>query len=128
MVREPRWPTTERNGSPRCCRAGVAAISTRRLQSTAGQIESTIAVIGDSDFADNRAFNQWGNSDFLLNTINFLAEEKDLIAIRPKEGLGDTVFLTASQGRLIFLLCVVLLPLSVIVFGVSVFVSNRKKG
>lgn len=90
--------------------------------------ESKVLVIGDSDFASNSAFRISGNADFLLNMINFLAEEKDLVAIRPKEGLGDRLFLTASEGRFIFLVSVVVLPLSVIGVGVSVFVRRRKSG
>ena len=43
-------------------------------------------------------------------------------------GLGDAIFLTAREGRMVFLLCVVLLPLSVVAFGASVFVQNRKRG
>ncbi|NIM19447.1 MAG: hypothetical protein GTO51_03595 [Candidatus Latescibacteria bacterium] len=89
---------------------------------------SKIIVFGDSDFAGNSSFRISGNSDFLLNTISFLAEEEDLISIRPKEALGDRIFLTASQGRLVFLLCVVLLPLAVISIGTTIFVKRRRSG
>ena len=98
------------------------------LPSPSGPDESQIVVFGDSDFADNSAFRVSGNADLFLNVINYLAEEKDLIAIRPKEALGDRLFLTVSQGRLLFLVSVVLLPLSVMAVGVSVFVKRRKLG
>ena len=92
----------------------VAAIASKRIAAgdalLSEALESTIVVFGDSDFASNRAFRLSGNSDFLLNVINFLAEEKDLIAIRPKKGMGDVMFLTASQGRLIFLLSTAIAP------------------
>lgn len=90
--------------------------------------ESTIVLFGDSDFVANAHFNAAGNSDLFLNTVNFLAEENDLIAIRAKEGMGDRVFITASQGRLIFLVCVVALPGAVIALGTSVFIRRRKQG
>jgi ABC-type uncharacterized transport system involved in gliding motility auxiliary subunit len=90
--------------------------------------ESSIVLFGDSEFVANSYFQSAGNADLFLNTVNFLAEEKDLIAIRAKQGMGDRLFLTANQGRLIFLLCVVLLPLSVIGVGTSVFVRRRKQG
>ncbi len=110
----------------------VAMISSKKYQdgvpSEIGDDESTIIVFGDSDFADNSAFRISGNGDLLLNVVNFLAEEEDLIAIRPKPALGDHLLLTAAQGRLIFLISVVLLPLSVLGFGVSVFVNRRKLG
>ena len=87
---------------------------------------SRIVVIGDSDFATNRFLGLLGNSDFLLNAIDFLAEEQDVIAIRSKEGPGEYVFITVRQGRLIFLLCLVLLPLAVMSTGVYVFAKKRR--
>jgi len=87
---------------------------------------SKIVVIGDSDFATNRFLGLLGNSDFLLNVTDFLAEEQDVIAIRSKEGLGEYVFITVRQGRLIFLLCLVLLPLAVMSTGVYVFAKKRR--
>jgi ABC-type uncharacterized transport system involved in gliding motility auxiliary subunit len=110
----------------------IAMIASKRYQdgepSATGPDESKIIVFGDSDFADNSAFKVSGNADLFLNVVNFLAEEEDLIAIRPKSALGDQLLLTAAQGRLIFLISVVLLPLSVLGFGVSVFVNRRKLG
>ena len=110
----------------------IAMIASKKYQdgmpSEIGADESTSVVFGDSDFADNSAFRVSGNGDLLLNVVNFLAEEEDLIAIRPKPALGDQLLLTAAQGRLIFLISVVLLPLSVLGFGVSVFVNRRKLG
>ena len=111
---------------------GLAVAGSRRFEAGEpalhGSDESQIVVFGDSDFADNRSFRMSGNADFLLNTINFLAEEKDLIAIRARRGMGDRLFLTASQGNLVFLVSVVLVPLSVAALGASVFVRGRRRG
>ena len=41
-------------------------------------------VFGDSDFAKNKFFYSSDNADFLLNSVNWLAEDFDLISIRPK--------------------------------------------
>jgi ABC-type uncharacterized transport system involved in gliding motility auxiliary subunit len=87
---------------------------------------SRIVVIGDSDFITNSFYNVLGNGDLFLNTMNYLAEEEDLIPIRAKRGLGDRIFITANQGRLVFLLCLILLPLSVIGTGTYVFLKKRK--
>ena len=43
-----------------------------------------IVAIGDSDFASNRNFYQGSNSDFFLNTVNWLAGDVSLVDIRPK--------------------------------------------
>ena len=83
-------------------------------------------VVGDSDFATNRFYRLLGNSDFFLNAIEYLAEEQIVIPIRPKKDLGDRVYITASQGRLIFVLCLVLLPLMVASLGGYVLMRKRR--
>lgn len=109
----------------------LAAISERGMESTdstGAATHSQIVVIGDSECAANASFHVSGNGDFIMNIINFLAEEKDLISIRPKQGMGDQLFLTASQGRLVFLLCVILLPLAIITLGSTFYVRRRRRG
>ena len=46
--------------------------------------ETRIAVIGDSDFATNGLIGAGRNADLFLNAVNWLAQQEDLIAIRPK--------------------------------------------
>ena len=43
-----------------------------------------LVVFGDSDFARNKFFFQSDNSNLLLNTVNWLAEDYNLIDIRPR--------------------------------------------
>jgi ABC-type uncharacterized transport system involved in gliding motility auxiliary subunit len=108
----------------------VAAVVERRSDGgTDGAArKSRLVVYGDSDFADNGAFRLSGNSDFFLNAMNFLTDEQVLIALRPTRGLGDRLFLTASQGRFIFLVSVVLVPLAVLGCGVFVWARNGRRG
>jgi len=87
--------------------------------------KSRIAVIGDSDFAKNRYYGLSGNGNFFLNVANWLTEEADLIAIQPKTRTPRTIQLTPSQGRLVFLVSIVILPLAALVFGVSVWARRR---
>ena len=56
-----------------------------------GTVDETIqhelakfVVFGDSDFAKNRWFFDLDNADLFLNSVNWLAEDFDLISIRPK--------------------------------------------
>jgi ABC-type uncharacterized transport system involved in gliding motility auxiliary subunit len=102
----------------------VAAIVERSYGD--GSVSATVAVFGDVDFANNSNFGLLGNADIFLNTVAFLAGDEDLISIRAREGARDRVYITASQGRLIFAVCVVLLPLSVLGVGVSVFLRKRE--
>ena len=43
-----------------------------------------LVIFGDSDFARNKFFFSSQNADLLLNSINWLAEDFELISIRPK--------------------------------------------
>ena len=68
--------------------------ATRRSRSKRG-----IVAIGDSDFASNGALGVQGNRDLFLNTINWLAQQENLIAIRPRDPEDRRITLTADQER-----------------------------
>jgi ABC-type uncharacterized transport system involved in gliding motility auxiliary subunit len=87
--------------------------------------EGRIAVFGDSDFVTNRYYYLAGNGNFFLNTVNWLTEEEDLIAIQSKTSSPRTIQLSPSQGRLIKFVSFPLLPLVVIIIGISVWVRRR---
>jgi len=87
--------------------------------------EGRIAVFGDSDFVANRYYSLSGNGNFFLNTVNWLTEESDLISIQPKTQSPRTIQLTPSQGRMIFFVSVILLPLLVVLVGLSVWIRRR---
>ncbi|MCK7469710.1 MAG: hypothetical protein MZU95_02050 [Desulfomicrobium escambiense] len=84
-----------------------------------------VAVVGDSDFVKNRYYGLSGNGNFFLNVANWLAEEADLIAIQPKTQSPRTLQMTPSQGRLLMLVSLVLLPLAILVAGVTVWLRRR---
>lgn len=87
--------------------------------------EARVAVIGDSDFVKNRYYFMSGNGNFFLNVVNWLTEEADLISIQPRTQMPRTIQLTPSQGRLLFLVSVVILPLAVLLIGLSVWLRRR---
>ncbi len=87
--------------------------------------EARFAVFGDSDFVKNRYYGLSGNGNFFLNAVNWLTEEADLISILPKTQSPRTIQLTPSQGRLLFFVSVVILPLAVLLFGLSVWLRRR---
>ena len=96
----------------------VATVSTKG--------DSRLVVFGDSDFISNTYLGLSGNKDLFLNTINWLTEEKDLIAIPPKEIKGTPLILTKNQAKIIFWLPVVIIPGLIFVFGIVVY-SRRKR-
>jgi ABC-type uncharacterized transport system involved in gliding motility auxiliary subunit len=107
--------------------AGEAKPAEPPAEPEAADKKARIAVIGDSDFAKNRYYGLSGNGNFFLNVANWLTEEADLIAIQPKTRTPRTIQLTPSQGRLVFLVSIVLLPLAALVLGVSVWARRRSQ-
>lgn len=90
-----------------------------------GEKESRLVVIGDSDFADNNYARMVGNGDLFLNTVNWLAQEEDLISIRPKSPTNRSVSMTEGQQRSFFLLVVLVMPLLVIGSGIWIWWKRR---
>ena len=41
-------------------------------------------IFGDSDFAKNKFFTSSDNADLFLNSVNWLADDAEIISIRPK--------------------------------------------
>jgi len=116
----------------------VAVVATKILRSEAHdeneeaheqelkQLKATLVVIGDSDFSNNRYINFSGNGDFFLNTVSWLAEEENLISIRPKEKRNSPIHLTSSWGSAIFVLGVLIFP--GIVAGTGIRIWWRRRG
>jgi ABC-type uncharacterized transport system involved in gliding motility auxiliary subunit len=90
-----------------------------------GDKEARLVVIGDSDFASNAGFNFQGNGDLFLNSVNWLAQEEDLIAIRPKNPADRKVTMTDGQQRMLFWFTVLFMPLAVIGTGAYVWWKRR---
>jgi ABC-type uncharacterized transport system involved in gliding motility auxiliary subunit len=97
--------------------AAVATAEARELPAERKGAKARVVVIGDSDFASNAFVNLSGNRDFFLNTLSWLAEEENLIAVRPRERQSAPVFLTAAQGQVLFWVPVILIPLAMVVAG-----------
>ncbi len=88
-----------------------------------------VIVIGDSDFASSQAFSQLGNGDFFINSIDWAAEQENLLNLTPKSPT-TRMLNTQSQANLglILLTSVFLLPGIVIFTGVSAWLQRRRKG
>jgi len=121
--------------SPKRCLLGAAlaaafvlagAIDAKDAPEGRKDAKARVVVVGDSDFATNAFVNLSGNKDLFLNTLSWLAEEENLIAIRPKERANTPIFLTAAQGQVLFWLPVVVVPAVLLVSGTSVVLRRRR--
>jgi ABC-type uncharacterized transport system involved in gliding motility auxiliary subunit len=96
----------------------------REIKHSPGQAH--LAVFGDSDFASNTYFDLQGNSDLFLNTINFLAQQENLISIERPQPKSAPLTLSRFQGKLLLWVGLLLMPAVVLVSGLAVFRMRRK--
>ena len=87
--------------------------------------ESRLAVIGDSDFATNGIVGIQGNRDLFLNTVSWLAQQENLIAIRPREPDDRRLTLTADQQWRVSLLLLLFIPAAALSAGVYTWWRRR---
>jgi ABC-type uncharacterized transport system involved in gliding motility auxiliary subunit len=72
--------------------------------------ESRVVAIGDSDFATNSVLGIQGNRDLFLNALNWVAQNENLIAIRPREAADRRITLTADQHQRVMLISLLIVP------------------
>jgi ABC-type uncharacterized transport system involved in gliding motility auxiliary subunit len=80
--------------------------------------EGRVVAVGDVDFASNQLLGFQGNQDFFLNVVAWLAEDADLISIRPKEPENQSLFLSRQVQQNVAWVALVILPLFFVVAGV----------
>jgi ABC-type uncharacterized transport system involved in gliding motility auxiliary subunit len=88
--------------------------------------DGVLVVAGNSLFASNSYFNEYGNGDFFLNTVSFLADETNLITVdRPNS--NKPLLLTRSQATTIFWIVLVIVPFLVLISGIAVYRVRRSQ-
>jgi ABC-type uncharacterized transport system involved in gliding motility auxiliary subunit len=87
--------------------------------------EGRVAAFGDADFASNAFLSFPGNRDFFLNVVAWLAEDADLISIRPREPDDQRLFLTQTQQQTVALVALLLIPGLFVALGVWMWWTRR---
>jgi len=83
-------------------------------------------VVGDSDFiTDELASAPVLNADLFLNMVNWVAQDEDLIAIRPREPEDRRIFLSSQQMTNVLLFSLLVIPGVILVTGISVWWARR---
>jgi ABC-2 type transport system permease protein len=83
--------------------------------------------VGDSDFVSNSMYQAQGNEDLFLNSVNFLTDRGEFITERPKDQESVYLTMTSQQGRLVFFVSMILIPLFIIIVGVYITIRRRVK-
>ena len=84
-----------------------------------------LVVIGNSAFASNAFLTLQSNGDLFDNTVNWLAQDENLISIRPKTPTNRRVTLTLAQERLFYWFSLLLVPGVVFVTGMVLWWKRR---
>jgi ABC-type uncharacterized transport system involved in gliding motility auxiliary subunit len=79
--------------------------------------ETRVVVFGDSDFATNSVLGLGGNRDLFLNTVNWLAQQENLIAIRAREAEDRRITPSPNQSRWALAQSLLVLPGIVLLLG-----------
>jgi ABC-type uncharacterized transport system involved in gliding motility auxiliary subunit len=88
--------------------------------------KARIAAFGSSLLAANKFYKLQGNPDLFMNTVSWLAEDENLISIRPKSVRSQPLVLKNNESLIVFLAPVILFPLAWIVAGIVVYARRRK--
>jgi gliding motility-associatede transport system auxiliary component len=91
----------------------------------ANKPETRLVVVGDSDFASNAVAGMGGNRDMFLNMVNWLAQQENLIAVRPRNPADRRITMTAGQDRMIFWFAMIILPGLIFVAGIQAWWRRR---
>jgi hypothetical protein len=112
-------------GGPLCVAAAVSWPRGDHADSLEVLPDGRIVVFGDVDFASNGFISVSGNRDLILNAVSWLAEREELIGIRPRETESTPLMLTAQAARSIFFLTVLVLPGTVLLLGIGIWLRRR---
>jgi ABC-type uncharacterized transport system involved in gliding motility auxiliary subunit len=88
-----------------------------------------VVIFGNSIFATNDGFDAYGNGNMFINSVDWAAEQEDLINLTPRQPTMRTFI---PPNNLVFLVMIIttvlVLPGFVVFAGVSAWVARRKRG
>ncbi|HEX6161802.1 MAG TPA: GldG family protein [Vicinamibacterales bacterium] len=87
--------------------------------------ETRVVAFGDSDFATNMAVGIAGNRDFFINALNWLSQQENLIAVRPRQPEDRRLTMTAEQENLVAILSIFIIPGLIFATGVYTWWQRR---
>ena len=100
---------------------GVAAQSAKDKESG-----WRLVVFGNSAFATNQYLANAGNSNLVLNAVNWLANQEQALGIAPRSPEQVQLFLSETQMSHVLLISLILLPACAIALGVAVWWRRRR--
>ena len=88
-------------------------------------ITTQMVLIGDTDFASNAYFGSARNGDLFVNSVNYLAEDYELITLRPKQVAFRELVLTESERNFVRWSGWLLMPILIALAGILAWWRRR---
>jgi ABC-type uncharacterized transport system involved in gliding motility auxiliary subunit len=108
----------------------LAVAATKEIKASSDNnpaVRARMIVAGTSNFPVNAYFSSQGNGNLFLNMVSWLAQDEDLISIRPKSMQDRRILLSQNQLAMLRLLTVFLLPGIALVAGIAVVWNRRRR-
>lgn len=88
-----------------------------------------VVVMGNSIFAAGQNFNQYGNGNFFINSVDWAAQQESLIQFTSRTTTERTFVPPSNLGRLfIFLGSICMLPGLIVAAGIATWFARRRRG
>ncbi len=88
-------------------------------------VATQMVLIGDVDFASNQYFGSARNGDLFVNSVNYLAEDYELITLRPKQTAFRELVLTESERNFVRWSGWLLMPFLIALAGIWAWWRRR---
>lgn len=103
----------------------AAAVEGRLPAAAPDQRPMRAVIVGDGDFASNSFLPYLANSDLALSMARWLLREERMTAVPTRIPVASVVALSNRQQQAIFLMLVIAMPLTAMVFGLFVWWRRR---
>ncbi len=105
----------------------VASSSVNPIAAGEGSVtrDARIVVVGNRSFTNNERINIQSHRNFILNTMAWLTEQPDLIAIRPTGAEDQPILLSQGQERWVAYFSSLGIVQIVALVGIAVFILRR---
>jgi ABC-type uncharacterized transport system involved in gliding motility auxiliary subunit len=88
-----------------------------------------VVVAGDSDFASDAYFDQYGNSDMFINSVDWAAGQENMISLTAKQTTTRTMKPLSSLTVVVLAFAfVILIPGLIVAGGISSWLVRRSRG
>ena len=109
---------------------GIAVAMTMRTDVPVGDgsrmREARLVIVGDADMSSNEQMNYVSNQSFLLNSVAWLSENEELIAVRPTRTDDAPILLTRGEQRTVAWLASLGPIQAIALVGLGVYLARRK--